>query len=355
MSTRGIILILLLLTINFISATSNYDPSDPNTWSSHDLKEWLAEHRVSYSGIPEKHDLVILVKAHWVNVKDQAKSTSEAVEKFVTKYYESIKDTIVGADDQSIEFTEFTRQIADQFENARQYAGLTEEQIGSVFDRINEKLKENKITSKNLTKSIDQIKRSYAMAKARRDKLIQEAANKIQLELADKGLSQETIDWFKEEINKLGEDAAFSKSRLGTQACLVLQGIQERLAQFKVATPEQIKETNEKLKSAIGDVYQSFNGSFERLRKELTDTIGSTAENVVDELKSQFSTVNDYRLMTQEKIQNIIDRIGQKLQDGKTITVEQLQKVKDSIGRYFDTFKYYYNSATGQTKQMVFE
>jgi hypothetical protein len=353
MSTRrGIILILLLLTIGFIGATSNYDPSDPETWSSRDIKEWLAEHRVSYSGIPEKHDLVVLVKAHWVNIKDQVKSTSEAVENFVTKYFESIKDAIVDTDDQS---PEYTNRLADQFENIRQYVGLTEEQVELVFDRINEKLKETKTPNKNLTKVLEQIKKSYASSKARRDLLIQEATTRIQNDLTDNGISQETIDWFKEEINKFGENVAFSKARIGTQVCLVLQGIQERLTQLNVATAEQIKMIIEKLRSGVEDIYQSINGNFERLRKELTDTIGVTAENVVDELKSQFFTVNDYRLITQEKIQSVIDQIGQKLQGGKTVTVEQLQHVKDIVKRYFGTFKYYYNTATGQAKQTVFE
>ncbi|CAG8496691.1 10017_t:CDS:2 [Acaulospora colombiana] len=353
---RGIILIFLLLAIiTFIpltGATDNYDPSDPNTWSSRELKEWLAERRVSYTGIPEKHDLVLLVKAHWVDVKDQAKSTKEAVKRFVTKYIEAIKDTVSGTNDK---ISDYVGQLTDQFEDVRQYAGLTEEQVGLVFDQLNEKLKGTK-TSEDLTKILGQIKQSYASAKARRDILIQETITKIQNDLRNNEITQETIDWFKEEIRNFGGDSeAFSRERLGTQASLILQGVQEKLTQLNATTGEQTKMVVDKLKSSVEDICQPINGRFERLRKELSDTIGGTAESVVEELKSQFSTVNDYRLLTQENIQSVIDHIGQKLQDGKTVTVEQLQNVKDIVKRFFGTFKYYYNTATGQTKQTVLE
>lgn len=68
-------------------------PNDPSTWTPNELKEWLAEHRVSYKGIPDKQELLNLVKTNWQDVKEQANSTTEAVESFVTKYVNTIKDS----------------------------------------------------------------------------------------------------------------------------------------------------------------------------------------------------------------------------------------------------------------------
>jgi hypothetical protein len=67
-------------------------PNDPTTWSPGELKEWLAEHRVSYKGIPDKQELVDLVKNNWQDIKGRANSTTEAVESFVTSYVNTIKD-----------------------------------------------------------------------------------------------------------------------------------------------------------------------------------------------------------------------------------------------------------------------
>ncbi len=72
-------------------------------------------------------------------------------------------------------------------------------------------------------------------------------------------------------------------------------------------------------------------------------------------MRSQLSTVNDYRLLTQEKIQNAIDAIGEKFSNGKNLTVEQFQNIKQSINKAFGFVKYYYDSATGQVKQTAFE
>jgi len=90
-----------------------------------------------------------------------------------------------------------------------------------------------------------------------------------------------------------------------------------------VYTVEQINATYEKLNSI------TLKGTLERLRHQL-------------------STVNN-------KIQNSVDAIGQKLTDGKDLTVEQLNQIRSSINHYFTSVKDYYNAATGQVKQTVYD
>ncbi|CAG8479037.1 6994_t:CDS:2 [Dentiscutata heterogama] len=356
--TRGIFFLSLLLiffvTPTFIGATKPYDSNDPSTWSSQELKEWLSEHRVIYKGIPEKKDLVCLVKNH----KDEvSKTTKESVQDFVNYYIGSLKDVDYDARELTQDkYNEYSQKVASQIEYIRQQTHLTEEQVNSVFDQIFERLKSTKAAAnKNLEKALYQIKDSYSLAKERRDAIIHDASSRIEKDLStSKEVSQKTVDWFKEEIYKLNESGAFAKSRLGTQVSLILHGIQERLTQNKIATADQVNTAYDKLNAAVEDSYRSINGTLERIRKELYDSIGSNAETVVESIRNQLSTVNDYRLLTQEKIQAILDNIGQTLQDGKTYTVDQIQYIKDTIKRGFGAVRYYYSSATGQTKQDVY-
>ncbi|CAG8842782.1 30024_t:CDS:2, partial [Racocetra persica] len=182
------------------------------------------------------------------------------------------------------------------------------------------------VADKNLEKALNQIKDSYALARERRDAIIHDVSNRIEKDIStSKEVSQKTLDCFKEAINKLNETGAFTKSRLGTQISLILHGIQERLTQNKIATADQINAIYDKLSAAVGDSYRSINGTLERIHKELSNTIGGAAESFIEEVRNQLSTVNDYRLLNQEKFQGILDNIGQKFQGGKTLTVEQLQ------------------------------
>jgi len=122
-----------------------------------------------------------------------------------------------------------------------------------------------------------------------------------------------------------------------------------------VATEDQVNSAFKSLSSIAEQYYSTLNGTLERIRHDLAQKIGDTSGYIIDELRSQLSTVNDYRLLTQEKIQNSIDAIGQKLSDGKTLTVEQLQQIRSSINKYFSAVRDYYNSATGQVQQTVLE
>ncbi|CAG8593535.1 80_t:CDS:2 [Cetraspora pellucida] len=49
-------------TYNYYRSGGNRN--DPSTWSSHELKEWLSDKRISYKGIPEKQELVTLVNVY---------------------------------------------------------------------------------------------------------------------------------------------------------------------------------------------------------------------------------------------------------------------------------------------------
>ncbi|CAG8442459.1 8787_t:CDS:2 [Scutellospora calospora] len=360
MITRRIFLYLFLISIllvipTFIGATK-YDRNDPTTWTPQELKEWLSEHRIDYKVIPDKQELVKLVKNHFKC--EEPKTTDEAIKDFVNYYFDSLKEVNYEIKDSTPEkLNEYTQKVANQIEQLRQITYLTEEQINSVFDKIFERLKGTKdFTNKNLEKALYQIRDSYALAKERRDAIIHNTSSRIEKDIStSKEISQNTVDLFKEEINKLSESGAFAKSRLGTQISLILHGIQERLTQNKISTADQINAAYDKLSTSVEDSYRSIDGTLERIRKELANSIGVTAESFIEEVKNQLSTVNDYRLLTQEKIQIILDNIGQKFQDGKTLTVEQLQFIKDTIKSGFGTIKYYYSSTTGHAKQAVDE
>jgi len=323
------LVILVLLFVVTINGSSKYDPTDPSTWSSHELKEWLAENRLTYEGIPEKHELFELVKSNWYELKDRSKSSTEAVESFISKYADIVKESSYEAGELTEEkYNAFAQEVADQIESVRQTTGLTEEQVQSAFSGITKKLKGTKDAgNKNLQRALDEVKRSYSMAQANRDVIIQETTNRVQDDLLKSDqVSQETVDWFKDQINKMNEQASFSKARTETQVSLILQGIQEQLTKRKIVAANQISSTNEKL-------YNSVKPSIE----------------------STLESVNDYRLLTQEKIQSAVDAIGQKLSNGKNMTVEQLQQIKQSVYNYFGFVKQYYDSATGQARQTAFE
>jgi len=349
------LVILVLLFVVTINGSSKYDPTDPSTWSSHELKEWLAENRLTYEGIPEKHELFELVKSNWYELKDRSKSSTEAVESFISKYADIVKESSYEAGELTEEkYNAFAQEVADQIESVRQTTGLTEEQVQSAFSGITKKLKGTKDAgNKNLQRALDEVKRSYSMAQANRDVIIQETTNRVQDDLLKSDqVSQETVDWFKDQINKMNEQASFSKARTETQVSLILQGIQEQLTKRKIVAANQISSTNEKL---YNSVKPSIESTLERLGLDLNKKFGGASDYVVDELRSQFSSVNDYRLLTQEKIQSAVDAIGQKLSNGKNMTVEQLQQIKQSVYNYFGFVKQYYDSATGQARQTAFE
>ena len=68
------------------------------------MKEWLAEHRINYRGIPEKDELIVLVKTNWIEpdstLKQQADMTTSYVDELV-KYLESCKYYFIGHVDKS--------------------------------------------------------------------------------------------------------------------------------------------------------------------------------------------------------------------------------------------------------------
>jgi hypothetical protein len=354
----SLVIVLIFLFAIAIVAKISYDPNDPTSWNAHELKEWLAENRIPYKGIPDKQELVELVKSNWYDVKDRANSSSEAIKSFVTSYVDLVKEQSYDMTEYSQEkYNAFLQEVSDQIEYIRQSIGLTEEQVLSAFDDITKKFKGTKDeANKNLQRALDEVKHSYKMSPAYRELLIQETTNRVQDDLfKTKDVSQETVEWFKGEVNKLNEQGSFSKARIETQVMLVLLGVQEQLTKRRVATEDQISSVKEKLNSSVKRYYQSISSTLEKLGHDLNKKFGKSSDYVVEELRSQFSTVNDYRLLTQEKIQNAVEAIGQKFSDGKNLTVEQFQQIKQAINKYFGFVKQYYDSATGQVSQTVFE
>ncbi|RIA85031.1 hypothetical protein C1645_782872 [Glomus cerebriforme] len=310
---------IFILFFLFVIATiaTSYVPNDPTTWTPNELKEWLAEHRVTYKGIPEKQELVDLVKANWDDVKGRANTTTEAVESFVSKYINAVKDVYYNTEEQE-KYDEFVQEVADQIESIRQATGLTEEQTQSTINEVVKRLKGTKVEgSKSLINALTDVQKSYTTAQAKRDVIIQETTNRIQDDLQKSGIvTPETLNWFKDEIDKMSEAGAFAKARTETQVSLILQGVQEQLTKRKLFTTEQINATYEKLNSI-------------------------TITGILDRLRHRLYTVNT--------------AIGQKLSDGKTLTVEQLQQIRSTINNYLTAVKDYYNSATGSVKQSVLE
>ncbi|GBB99612.1 hypothetical protein RclHR1_03580019 [Rhizophagus clarus] len=322
--TRRVFILFLLFVVVIASTSHQHVPNDPTTWTPNELREWLAEHRITYKGIPDKQELVNLVKHNWQDIKGRANSTSEAVESFVSRYVNMVKDAYYNTEEQE-KYDELVQEVADQIESIRQATGLTEEQTQSTISEVIKRLKGTKAeSSKALINALNDIQKSYTTAQAKRDVIIQKTVNRVQDDIKKAGeISQDTLNWFKDEINNMSEAGAFAKARTETQISLILQGIQETLTNRKVYTTEQINATYEKLSSI------TIKGTLERLRNQL--------------------------YIVNNKIQNSVDAIGQKLTDGKDLTVEQLNQIRSSINQYFTAVKDYYSTATGKVKQTVFD
>jgi len=334
-----IIFVLIFFAFSIIAIDKSYDSNDPTTWQANQLKEWLAEHEITYKGIPEKRDLIELVKSNfnssYNNNGPRTQSNVEAirshVSSFITYIGESLNYTKELTED---ELSEYSQKIADKIEDLRRSTGLSEDQLSPIFDEINSQLKSTKTNvNKNLTNTLHEIEQSYNLAKARRDVLIQKSSNRIQQDIHNyKSISDDTIEWFKSEFNQSTNNIA--KSRVLPQLTLVIHGIQEELFNRKVLAQENLEEFSEKLTSAVKSTLPSYKNSFistlGHIRHKLTKTIGG------------------YKLLTQEKIQNILDNINQKYYDGKSSTLEQYRHIKNIFSKYFNGLLGHFSSVTNK-------
>ncbi|CAJ0846605.1 17210_t:CDS:2 [Entrophospora sp. SA101] len=318
--------------------------NDPTTWHANQLKEWLAEHEITYKGILEKHDLIELVKSNfnssYNNNEPKTQSNAEAisshVSSFITYIGESLNYTKELTED---ELSGYSQKIADKIENLRRLTGLSEDQLSPIFDEINSQLKSTKTNvNKNLTNALNEIERSYNLAKARRDVLIQKSSNLIQQDIHNyKSISNDTIEWFKSEFNQSTNNIA--KARVLPQLTLVIHGIQEELFNRNVLAQESLEELSEKLTSAVKSTLPSY-GDY---KKSFISTLGHIGHELI-------KTIGGYKLLTQEKIQNALDNINQKYYDGKSLTLEQYRHIKNIFSKYFNGLLSFFSSVTNKIR-----
>ncbi|CAG8434948.1 7702_t:CDS:2 [Ambispora gerdemannii] len=301
-----------------------HEPNDPNTWTTNELKEWLAEHRTRYYGTPEKQELVDLVKSNWSKnaIKGEEKSTVDHAKDFVNYYVDYIKDRYTDNEEVAADkLDDFTRDIADSIESLRQSTGLTEEQINSTFDQIKSRIGYTK--NKSVGNALDQVQKSYYNAKDQRDRIIDEATNRIQKDYQkSKNLSKDTVNWFHDEIQKMSSTTGFAAARTETQTALILQGIQEELVNKKVMTIEQVKGIYAQLNSAVQEYYKDVEGTLAKVRNE---------------------------------IQYALNQFSQKIGEGKNVTIDQFNEVVQTINRYlFYPIKGTYDSSTNQVRDTTY-
>jgi CRISPR/Cas system CSM-associated protein Csm2 small subunit/phage shock protein A len=360
----NLLIIFVLIFFAFsIVAIDKYDSNDPTTWPSNQIKEWLAEHEITYKGIPEKNDLIELVKSNfnssYNNNEPKPQSNTEVIKSYVNTFIDYIGGNINDAKELTADkLDEYSQTISTKIEDLRRSTGLTEDQMSEVFDEIDSQLKSTKTSvNKNVSNTLHKIKESYSLATARRDVLIQKSSNRIQQDIHNfNDVSNDTIEWFIDEFNKT--TSSLAKARVLPQLTLVVHGIQEELFKRKISTQEDLEGVSEKLTSAVKstmtlsyeDYKKSLNNILYRVKHELTKTIGGTADYIVEELRSQLETANDYRLLTQEKIQGALDSISKKYYDSKNLTSEQYKHIKNIFSEYFNSLLGFFSSATDKIR-----
>ncbi|CAG8468173.1 9698_t:CDS:2 [Ambispora leptoticha] len=316
------IMIIALLAATYAHRRSSHDPTNPDTWTTSELKEWLAEHRTRYYGIPEKHELVELVKSNWPGNKNEQKSAAEIAKDFVKEYVAYLGDRYAEAEEvTSDKLDDFTRDIANSIEFLRQSTGLTEEQVYSAFDQIKSQISyTSSKTNENILYALDQVQKSYYNAKDQRDRLVDEATKRIQKDYQkSKHISKNTVNWFRDEIQQMVNGTGFAAARTETQVALILQALQEGLINKKIATQEQVKSIYAQLNSAVQDYYKDAEGTLSRVRNE---------------------------------IQYALNQFSRKIGEGKNVTVDQFNEIVQTINRYlFHPVKGAYDSSTNQVKE----
>ncbi|KAG9287565.1 hypothetical protein G9A89_019626 [Geosiphon pyriformis] len=322
--TRNMLIGLLALLTLFVAvwaSRSSYNPKEPSTWSLHQLKEWLADHRIDYEGIPEKHDLLELVNSNWDDAKTDASTSAGAVQDFVRRYIEYVKDKYTNAQEVTAdEMDDFVTEIADSIDTLRHTTGLTEDQISSTFNEIKKQLATTKSKGNEaISSSLDSISNTYSGAQAKRDEITKEAFNRIANDYKNsKKLSKDTVNWFKDQINEMSNTAGFAKARTQTQVTLILGDLREKLIASKNISADEIGSTYDQLTSSVEDYYKSAEGTLSRMRHE---------------------------------IQSALDQFSRKIGEGKNVTVEQFAEIAKTINRYlFNPVKDAYQSTSDQVR-----
>jgi hypothetical protein len=335
---------------------SSYNPSEPETWSVKQLQEWLSEHGQAVQDRQDQSELLCLVRSKW----DQAtaadtRSSTDAVKDFVSRYLTVAQERFSNAAEITEDkWDEYTSQVPDMIEDLRRSTGLKEEQVADALKSVREKAKG--ATNERLQPVLDKISETYSTVANKRDELTQQAIERVKADYEKgKEVSQDTIDWFRAQLDELNANASWAKSRTQTYALNALDSVKSRLVEQKAATQEQAKDVYDRLYTGAEGAYQSMAGTLERLRGELYNMVGGTANYVVDELRWQFSTVNDYRLLTQDKISSALDSIGSGLTAGKNLTAQQISDIRDAVTGYFRKLVGTAESGAEQAQQTVLE
>ncbi|CAG8485629.1 2017_t:CDS:2 [Paraglomus brasilianum] len=252
----------------------------PDVWSPRELKEWLAENRVYYKGIPEKDELVVLVKRHWRDTKQKEDTITSYVDEFV-KYLESY--ATAGKEVTKENANALAEEIAKNAESIRIGFGITEDKMASVFDQVKSRMSGAKDeTSKQISSTFNDISRSYASAKSKRDEIINEGTKRIAADYKKtKKVSQDTIQWLNDRVDELSKAPGFAKSRVQTQTILILRGIEENLVSTMKTSTKDVEKIANQLSSALGEPYGKTKNIFKRIGSGIYNTIAGTWRAVV--------------------------------------------------------------------------
>jgi gas vesicle protein len=336
--------------LGFVSCTT-LNLNEPKTWSTDNLKLWLAEHDINFEGITQKPDLVNLVENSRIRSKQTWDSVDEAVGEFTNRVGTYLKELLNEYKDASQnDLQAFQDKAASNIEDVRESIGLNEDQMAGALEKIKFNLGS---TDAKINKAIQDIGRSYAFAKLKRDEIVRESLGRIREDY--KNSKDVSTDWLKDKCEDLYNSAGFAKSRIRSQYVLIINDIHEKLVSSKDMSADQAKAVCDKLLASLDATYNTTSSKLYRLRRELYNAIGSLAYKVVSEIKSQFAAINDYRQLTQDRIQSVTDQIGQKLADGKEYTVEQVDAIKNAAANYLSRARDDANSLTDQTKQTILE
>jgi polyhydroxyalkanoate synthesis regulator phasin len=314
---------------------SSYNPSEPETWSTEQLQDWLSEHGQSFEDRKDQSELLSLVRSKWAETKDTTKSTTDTAKDFASRYLTIAQERFANAAEITQEkWDEYTSQVPALVEDLRRSTGLTEEQVANALKDVREKAKG--VASERLSPVLEKISDTYSSAANKRNELARQVVDRVKADYeSGKEVSQDTIDWFRDQLDELNKNASWAKSRTQTYALNTLDSVKSQLIDQKSTTQDQAKDVYDRLYTGAEGAYQSITGTLERLRSELYNVVGGTANYVVDELRWHFSTVNDYRLLTRDKISSALDSIGSGLTAGKNLTAQQITDIRDAVSGYF--------------------
>jgi uncharacterized protein YpuA (DUF1002 family) len=298
---------------------------NPDVWSPRELKEWLAEHRVVYRGVPEKDELVVLVKTNWRDSDSTLKQTADMTATYVDKLVKYLESYAVkGKEITKDNANAVAEQIAANAEAIRTRLGITEDKMSSALSQVKSRISGAKdATSKQIGNTLDDISQSYANAKFKRDEIINEATKRIEADYKkSKKVSKDTVQWLKDRVDELSKVPGFAKARIQTQTILILHGIEERLVSSMKSSAKDVEKIANQLSSALGEPYGKTKNLFRRIGSGIYNTFAGAWRAVV--------------------------YVKRKVVDGTEYTISRLVAVKNGVTHFVGRI-------TGKAKQTAVE